>query len=102
MPYSSDPSPFENYFVILQLLKGKDESKSMDVFLMRIMKVERQVEALEEEWNVDTDRCSAERGGNDESVMWLNDTSEKSKDCDEQCWKQTRDFSESLKSIWKD
>lgn len=53
------------------------------------MKVERQVEALEEEWNVDTDRCSAKRDGNDESVMWLNDTLVKNKDSDEQCWKQT-------------
>lgn len=43
MSYSSDPAPFENYFVIFQLHKRKDESKNMDVFLMRIMKVERQV-----------------------------------------------------------
>jgi len=43
-----DPAPFENYFVILQLLKGKDESENTDVFLMRIMKVEKEVEALEE------------------------------------------------------
>lgn len=49
MSHSSDPTPFENYFVVFQLHKGKDESKNMDVFLMRIMKVERQVEALEEE-----------------------------------------------------
>lgn len=48
MSYAPDPAPFENCFVILQLLKGKDESKNMDVFLMRIMKVQRQVEALKE------------------------------------------------------
>lgn len=57
------------------------------------MKVERQTEALEKEWNVDADRCSADRDGNDESVMWLNDTLAKNKDCGEQCWKQTLGFS---------
>lgn len=69
MSYAPDPAPFENCFVILQLLKGKDESKNMDVFLIRIMKVERQVEALEEKRSVDTDRCSVDKGGNDRSVM---------------------------------
>jgi len=48
MSYGSGPAPFENCFVILQLLKRKDESENMDVFLIRIMKVEKQVEALEE------------------------------------------------------
>lgn len=37
------------------------------------MKVERQVEALEEKQSVDTDRCSVDKGGNDRSVMWLNE-----------------------------
>lgn len=57
------------------------------------MKVEREVGALEWKWNVDTDRCSAEKDGNDESVKWLNDTLEKNKDSDEQCWKQTLEIS---------
>lgn len=63
------------------------------------MKVERQ--ALEEEWDVDTDRCSAERDGNDESVMWLNDTLVKNKDCDEQCWKQTIEISVRIRSLYE-
>lgn len=46
--YAPDPASFENCFVILQLLKVKDESKNMDVFVMRIIKVERQAQALEE------------------------------------------------------
>lgn len=40
MSYVTDPALFENCFVILQDLKGKDESKNMDVFPMRIMKFE--------------------------------------------------------------
>lgn len=48
MSYATDPDHFENCFVIHQLLKGKDERKNMDVSPMRIMKVERQEETLEE------------------------------------------------------
>lgn len=66
------------------------------------MKVERQVEALEEEWNVDTDRCSAERDGNDESVMWQWHFSAEQKLWQTMLKADTWDFSENLKSIWRD
>lgn len=69
------------------------------------MKVERQVEALKEKWSVDTDRCSAEKGGNDESVVWLNER--KHFTGEQRFWQtmlkaDTWDFSRNLKSMWRD
>lgn len=69
------------------------------------MKVERQVEALEEKWNVGTDRCSAEKGGNDESVMWLNER--KHFTGEQRVWQtmlkaDTWDFGGNLMSMWRD
>lgn len=64
------------------------------------MKVERQVEALKEKWSVDTDRCSAEKGGNDESVAWLNERKHfTGEQRFWQCWKQTIEISVGIWSL---
>lgn len=77
----------------------------MDVIVMRIIKVEREGKALEENWSVDTDRHSTEKGGNDESVMWLNGG--KNFTGEQRSWQtvlkvDTWDFHGNLKPMWRD
>lgn len=46
MPYITDPALSESGFVILQVLKEYNESKNMEVFVLRKMKVERHKDEL--------------------------------------------------------